>query len=135
MIRSWIVLPLLTLAIALGSSVGCKSDPQGQPCSKEADCEGELICGPAKTCEYIEFVKHCEAQPKCLDFGYCIAIGGYCRATAESCKASNGCKEGGFCTVNPGGFGCAVCSDGDCQLSNACYREARCTEKDGRCVK
>jgi hypothetical protein len=28
-----------------------------------------------------------------------------------------------------------VGSDGDCQLSNACYREARCTEKDGHCVK
>ena len=127
-------LVVLSLSLAVLLSGGCKSDPQGTQCAQNADCSGGLVCGPANTCEYIQFIKQCQTQPKCLDFGYCVAVGGYCQATAETCKASNGCKEEGYCTVNPGGFGCAVGSDGDCQLSNACYRDARCTAKDGRCV-
>ena len=115
--------------------------------AKEEDCRGK-VCSDYGRCTVgnednkrhkghcvAANAKQCLASTSCAQRGECTPdVDGHCvvKSTAD-CEAL--CKRDGLCTVS-GKFvrECVAATNADCQGSQACKKEGRCTARSSECV-
>ena len=129
----------------------CTFNPQGiclgtsdKDCAASVDCKERGLCklgrGGATTC-IASSNTDCEQSEICKKEARCTNVNGLCLVDdAADCKGSPLCKKDGLCSVQPNPHKkppkrCAALTKQDCQASEACKLEKRCTPKDGTCAK
>ena len=129
----------------------CTFNPQGycvgtsdKDCATSVDCKERGLCklgrGGATTC-VAGSDADCEQSDACKNEARCSNVSGLCMVDdAADCKGSPLCKKDGLCSVQANPHKkppkrCAALTKQDCQVSDACKTDKRCTPKDGACTK
>ncbi|HSY24975.1 MAG TPA: hypothetical protein VK841_22780 [Polyangiaceae bacterium] len=76
----------------------------------------------------------CQHSQECAALGRCVAHNGVCAASEEGCAKSLACWEAGLCALGPNGNACASTTVAQCQQSELCSKEAKCSLADSRCL-
>lgn len=127
------------------------------------DCKASRVCREEGRCTARDGIcvatdTTCQSADLCQTLGFCTLIGDRCRPTAADCLRSERCKDFGDCGLR--GERCAPCERSDgcrqdglcalvdgpapacratdpshCRASEACKREGRCRQHQGRCER
>jgi hypothetical protein len=107
----------------------------------EATCKTASLCRTLGWCTLSDPTGSARCRPtasdclrskRCQDFGDCGLRGERC----APCERSDGCRLEGLCAlVDSPSPACRATDPGHCRASEACKREGRCRQHQGRCER
>jgi hypothetical protein len=107
-------------------------------CRYQPECYLQGKCSqaddPKSNACVAKLTEDCQRSQECAALGRCAPQGGVCIPSAEGCTKSLACWESGLCALGPNAGACAATDVTQCQQSELCAKEAKCSLADWHCI-